>query len=533
MKDLGANPRPHSLHQRDPFASDPWRPHGFVLLDVRSVSDFESGHVPGSCHLPAEELEHRKHELPPRWRPIFLTADTADLLRSCGERLHSLGRTRVRSVEEPPEAWPGVLETGPARIPAWEPPPVLQRLQSRFPPPTGEEKLALDLACGSGRHSVYLALLGWKVLAVDILDDALRMTRELAARWSVSVETQRMDLTREDPLTAGTFDLIATFHFLERRLLPRIGPALRPGGLLVYQTFTKSQSLKGRPRNPRHLLESGELHRAFPELDVLDYAEGTDPSGDDVALLVARRPTGRTASEARKDVSAMPSESAEPGSTISLTLDPAVQGRVTLGVLQMTGVDPNAPQDPIHDEFGRLGEEFRASYKEPSEASTLLRPARDLYKALGLDPTRNRPSSEALFRRLVKGSALYRVNAVVDAANLCSLKMFLPVGLYDAAKIRGPVLLRVGGPGDSYEGIGKGRINVEGRWTLADDEGPFGNPSADSWRTRIIPETRDILFVVFAPTGYDSGQLEDRVRECSDTLRGFCGGSVVGTGILS
>jgi DNA/RNA-binding domain of Phe-tRNA-synthetase-like protein len=407
---------------------------------------------------------------------------------------------------------------------------VLQRWvpQGRHP-----ESVALDLAGGAGRHSVYLSLLGWKVLAVDILDDALQMTRDTARRWSVDVETRRMDLSKEDPLEPGAFDLIVVFHFLERRILPRIAPALRPEGILIYETFTKAQALKGRPRNPRYLLESGELSGCFPDLDILDYAEGVDAAGDDVAVLVARRPADPLGPESRKEGRLMSVEPSNQGPSVSLTLDPGVRDRVTLGILEMTDVDPKAPQDPIHEEIARLGAELRASYKEPSEASTLLRPARDLYKALGLDPTRNRPSSEALFRRLVKGKGLYRVNAIVDVANLCSVEMFLPVGLYDIGKIRGPIVLRVGKAGESYEGIGKGSINVEGRWTLTDDEGPFGNPSSDSWRTRITEETRDILFVVFAPTGYDARAMDDRLSRCHERLRNFCGGSVAGTRVLS
>jgi DNA/RNA-binding domain of Phe-tRNA-synthetase-like protein/SAM-dependent methyltransferase len=441
-----------------------------------------------------------------------------------------MGWRRLRVIEEPVEDWPGDFETGHSRIPPWEPPSVLQRWvpQSKHP-----ESVALDLAGGAGRHSVYLSLLGWKVLAVDILEDALRMTRDTARRWSVDVETRRMDLSKEDPLEPGAFDLIVVVHFLERRILPRIAQALQPGGILIYETFARPQALKGRPRNPRYLLEPGELRRSFPDLNVLDYAEGADAAGDEVAVLVAQRPADPVEQESRKEDCLMTAEPTSQGPSISVTLDPGVRDRVTLGLLEMTDVNPKAPQDPIHEEIARLGGELQESYKEPSEASALLRPARDLYKALGLDPTRNRPSSEALFRRLVKGKGLYRVNAIVDVANLCSVEMFLPVGLYDVGKIRGPVLLRVGNAGESYEGIGKGSINVEGRWTLTDDEGPFGNPSSDSWRTRITEETRDILFVIFAPTGYDARAMDDRLSRCHERLRDFCGGSLVGMSVLS
>ena len=102
--------------------------------------------------------------------------------------------------------------------------------------------------------------------------------------------------------------------------------------------------------------------------------------------------------------------------------------------------------------------------------------ARTLYKALGIDPTKTRPSNEALLRRALKGEALYRINTLVDALNLVSLREQLPFGLYDLEQVRPPVVLRKGAAGEAYEGIRKGTVNVEGRPTLVDATGPFGNP---------------------------------------------------------
>jgi DNA/RNA-binding domain of Phe-tRNA-synthetase-like protein len=218
--------------------------------------------------------------------------------------------------------------------------------------------------------------------------------------------------------------------------------------------------------------------------------------------------------------------------TDRLSLDPEARDLAAVGLLRMTGVDPGAPAEPIHEEIARLGAALRASYGEPSRATALLRPARELYKSLGLDPTKNRPSSEALFRRVLKGDGLYRVNAVVDAANLCSLRMMLPVGLYDESKIEGAALLRVGAAGESYQGIGKGEIRVEGRWTLVDGAGPFGNPSADSWRTRVTESTRRIFMVVFAPKGYGESDLEIRLAECAQSMAAYCGGTLAAKGVV-
>jgi len=124
---------------------------------------------------------------------------------------------------------------------------------------------------------------------------------------------------------------------------------------------------------------------------------------------------------------------------------------------------------------------------------------RTMYKRIGLDPTKTRPSSEALLRRVRKGDALPRINSMVDVCNWCSLEFQLPYGLYDADHIRGEVELRLGRSGESYAGIRKDEVNVAHRITLADEVGPFGNPTSDSARTLVTTATTRALLVVFAP----------------------------------
>ncbi|HEY3320219.1 MAG TPA: phenylalanine--tRNA ligase beta subunit-related protein [Planctomycetota bacterium] len=124
---------------------------------------------------------------------------------------------------------------------------------------------------------------------------------------------------------------------------------------------------------------------------------------------------------------------------------------------------------------------------------------RATYRALGIDPTRYRPSSEALLRRVLKGQALYRINTLVDALNLCSLRYMVPFGLYDLDAVRPPVTLRIGDEGEGYPGIRKEFVTVAGRYCLADSLGPFGNPSSDSDRTKITLTTARALVASFLP----------------------------------
>ena len=126
--------------------------------------------------------------------------------------------------------------------------------------------------------------------------------------------------------------------------------------------------------------------------------------------------------------------------------------------------------------------------------------ARALYRRFGTDPTRMRPSSEALLRRLKKGEPLPRVNSLVDVANALSVQLQVPVGLYDLEKAQGDELtIRLGSDGEGYAGIGKEQVNVGGRLCVADAVGPCGNPSADSARTMITTATERAAWIYFLP----------------------------------
>jgi DNA/RNA-binding domain of Phe-tRNA-synthetase-like protein len=137
--------------------------------------------------------------------------------------------------------------------------------------------------------------------------------------------------------------------------------------------------------------------------------------------------------------------------------------------------------------------------------------ARALYRRFGIDPTRVRPSSEALLRRLQKGDPLPRVNSLVDVANALSVQLQVPVGLYDMDKASGDELvIRLGADGEGYTGIRKEHVNVAGRLCVADAEGPLGNPSADSARTMITTDTQRAAWIYFLPV---SDEDIDRTAE--------------------
>ena len=153
---------------------------------------------------------------------------------------------------------------------------------------------------------------------------------------------------------------------------------------------------------------------------------------------------------------------------------------------------------------------------------------RTMYKRVGIDPTKTRPSNEALLRRVRKGQPLPRVNAVVDVINWCSVEFQLPYGVYDREHIAGPVTLRLGQEGEEYSGIRKDTVHVAGRLTLVDDRGPFGNPTSDSARTMVTTATTELLVVVFAPIEIDRARLEHVLEQTASRLADIVGGREAG-----
>lgn len=159
----------------------------------------------------------------------------------------------------------------------------------------------------------------------------------------------------------------------------------------------------------------------------------------------------------------------------------------------------------------------------PSESVAV----RGMYKRVGLDPTKTRPSNEALLRRVRKDQPLPRINSLVDIVNWCSVEFQLPYGLYDRRHIHGPITLRLGRDGEEYRGIGKDAVHVAGRIALVDDEGPFGNPTSDSARTMVTPATTEALVVVYAPVEIEPARLSSVLDDTATRIGDIAGGREV------
>jgi len=123
------------------------------------------------------------------------------------------------------------------------------------------------------------------------------------------------------------------------------------------------------------------------------------------------------------------------------------------------------------------------------------------YRKIGKDPSRYRPSAEALLRRVASGKGLYKINNVVDLLNLVSIDSGFSIGGYNAAKINGDIQLGIGRKDEPYKGIGRGEINIEFLPIFRDELGAFGSPTSDSVRTSITNECSQFLMIILSFQG--------------------------------
>jgi DNA/RNA-binding domain of Phe-tRNA-synthetase-like protein len=206
---------------------------------------------------------------------------------------------------------------------------------------------------------------------------------------------------------------------------------------------------------------------------------------------------------------------------------------VKLGLLEAPRVHVQLVVEPLAAEMDEVCGRLRSSLavEQVSELDA-VRAVRAMFRSWGMDPSKYRPSSEALLRRVTQGKGLYRITSVVDVINLCSIESGWPYGLYDAAHVTPPIHFRHGRPGESYEGIGKKMWHLEGRPVLADAAGPFGSPISDSTRTMITEATTSLLAVIYAPMASPAAQLERALALLAGRLEKYCYAEIARTSIL-
>ena len=170
----------------------------------------------------------------------------------------------------------------------------------------------------------------------------------------------------------------------------------------------------------------------------------------------------------------------------------------------------------LWDEIHRWEEQFRQQLTTESlKELNGIAATRRVYKACGKDPSRYRPASEQLIRRMLQGKELYQIDTLVDLVNLASIVYGYSIGGFDADKMVGDTLtLGIGREGEPYEGIGRGQLNIAGLPVYRDLQGGVGTPTSDNERTKMTLDTTHLLVLI---NGYD-GQ-EDRVCQNAEFIQ--------------
>ncbi len=193
---------------------------------------------------------------------------------------------------------------------------------------------------------------------------------------------------------------------------------------------------------------------------------------------------------------------------------------VRLGIVEADGVTVAAPGAELVRDIDQKCAELRRNFTVESLAEyEPIVAVRAMFRGWGMDPSKYRPSSEALLRRVVQGKGLYNVSNVVDLTNLGSIETGWPYGVYNREAISGRICLRLGLPGEKYEGIGRRVWHLEGRPVLADTAGPFGSPISDSTRTQVQEGVTEVLTAIYAPSSARLEAITEAAGRQAERLR--------------
>lgn len=262
-------------------------------VDIRSEKDYANLHLNGAANFPLQDLASRLHELPSNQTSINLFGNSQSLavatefLESKNYRIENVMTDSVANLEEIVAL--GIGQRGSQSNTLWQPASVVDWFVEHVDT-KNKQVSGLDIGCGAGRDSLFMAKFGWDITAVDHSASALEKVDGLRLRepsLQGSVETKLLDIEKNvEQLDSmlGRFDAIIVVRYLHRPLLSKLEKMLNRGGYIIYQTFMQGCEQWGSPKNPRYLLKEGELKRQFGSFTVLL---------DDIALLPDGRPTNR------------------------------------------------------------------------------------------------------------------------------------------------------------------------------------------------------------------------------------------------
>lgn len=197
--------------------------------------------------------------------------------------------------------------------------------------------------------------------------------------------------------------------------------------------------------------------------------------------------------------------------------------QTVLGILKANSIKVEKKIDKLWLMLNDLEKKIRDKYHAVDDIyrESIIHDVREAYKNMGQDPSRYRPSSEALLRRILQGKGIYQINNVVDVNNLISLQTLFPVGAYNFEKIKGDIIFRIGKKNEKYQGIGKDIINIENLPVFSDLQGAFGGPTSDSQRTMITSDTKEMLLVIISFSGNPNSIIDNALALSKNLLERF------------
>jgi len=267
------------------------------ILDLRSFEDFKQAHIKDSTWMAWQDLPEHLNELPASPAGFFLVGsvqaieETSVFLDSKDYQVTgSLVIESPEAMQEWGEKVPGLLASGAKSKTLWSPNPLLVEfieaidLDAKAVRPT-----AVDLGCGGGRDAVFLAKQGWQVSAIDHEARVIKRAKQLANRAGASVKFRNCDLKKNGCLTDQCFDLVLVMRFLNRELFEQIKQIVKPGGWIVFQTFSQGCEKFGSPKNPNFILKPNELAEVFADFQIITDRIDQISDGRPVASFIAQK----------------------------------------------------------------------------------------------------------------------------------------------------------------------------------------------------------------------------------------------------